>query len=531
MVTTADIERVAELCGVDRESLELSHWRDEVSRSLLLYCRLVYRLRTGRDFVVSEPVGRQSHIRLIIDRLEAVYRGEIRRLVIAIPPRYGKSTLLELFCTWSLAQRPESQYLYVGYSLEAACEPLSRIRHTLRLPEHRILTGVELVSGSDRQNDFSTTAGGRIQGYGYEGAITGQGAGLPYSSDISFGGALLLDDLNKLSEARSKAATDSVVWNWEETISTRLNDARNTPIVSIAQRSSPHDLTARLIESGFESLILPALDGCGNALDPARHTADELRQMQKETPHKYYTQYQQQPSEAEGVLFRREDFLEVVVNDCFMTFITVDTAETTKTANDASVFSFWGAYYVEIGGIKTGQIALHWLACRKLYLEPKDLVNEFESFYRASLMVTPQPSFVAIEKKSTGVALLSFLRDIPGLRTVAIDRTVRDGSKLDRYLSVQEYIARHLVTFPVASPHREMCLSEVTSITSGGLRLHDDITDTMFDAIKLCYIDKVVHESSLNRTNTVDKHRQKISEVMREIHTRTESLCPMGRFG
>lgn len=57
--------------------------------SLLLFTQSFFKLRTGKDFTLSQPLGLESHFITIAKALTRVFRGECRRLIINVPPRYG----------------------------------------------------------------------------------------------------------------------------------------------------------------------------------------------------------------------------------------------------------------------------------------------------------------------------------------------------------------------------------------------------------------------------------------------------------
>src|SRR6202451_4388428 len=84
--------------------------------SLLLFTQVFYKLRTGREFSVSQPICREPHVITLCKALTRVLRGEMPHLLINIPPRYGKTELLIHFVAWSLSRYPDSQFLYISYS-------------------------------------------------------------------------------------------------------------------------------------------------------------------------------------------------------------------------------------------------------------------------------------------------------------------------------------------------------------------------------------------------------------------------------
>jgi len=183
------------------------------------------------------------------------------------------------------------------------------------------------------------------------------------------------------------------------------------------------------------------------------------------------------------------------------TFITSDTAETAKSYNDATVFSFWGIYEIEEFGQKTGQYGLHWLDCWEVRIEPKDLKDEFISFYSECMLHPVKPLVAAIEQKSTGVTLISTVKDMRGLQIREVKRTKASGSKTERYLEMQPIIAAKLVSFTEGARHVDMCIKHMLKITANDTHRHDDICDTAYDAIKIALIDKTIIYTSEMKTD------------------------------
>ncbi len=155
---------------------------------------------------------------------------------------------------------------------------------------------------------------------------------------------------------------------WWSTLQSRINSPGLTPIIFIGQRLHEDDLGAKLINGydGYEwpSVILKALDEAGNAICPRMHTTEQLKIMEKSMPYEFAAQYQQNPMPAGGALFKPEDFviLDETPKNIVSTFITVDTAETEKTYNDATVFSFWGLYKIPELEHETDVWGLHWIS-------------------------------------------------------------------------------------------------------------------------------------------------------------------------
>jgi predicted phage terminase large subunit-like protein len=178
------------------------------------------------------------------------------------------------------------------------------------------------------------------------------------------------------------------------------------------------------------------------------------------------------------------------------TFITCDTAESSKDYADKTVFSFWGLYKVEDYSVKTETLALHSIDGVELLVEPKDLESEFKSFYADCMRYKYQPRIAVIEKKSTGVTLYSVLSGMRGIEIRGIDRTKASGSKTDRYLEMQHVVASGLISFPAFKRHSQVYIKHLSKITANDTHRYDDICDTLYDAVKIALLDKTLYNNS-----------------------------------
>jgi hypothetical protein len=128
------------------------------------------------------------HTRAIIDKLEAVEHGKIKRLMIFLPPRHGKSMLTsEIFPAWYLGRHSDRYVVDASYSTDLATDFGRKVRNTIALPLHTaIFPKSKLSEDSGGQQKFNTTANGAYFAVGRGSGLTGRGAHL-----------LLLDDLLK----------------------------------------------------------------------------------------------------------------------------------------------------------------------------------------------------------------------------------------------------------------------------------------------------------------------------------------------
>lgn len=506
----------------EAQVLDAFKLKAQLEGSLLAFTKYFYKARTGREYVVSQPISRVSHHIEICRTLTDVVEGNRVKVMINIPPRYGKTELLIHFVAWTLAKYPDSQYLYVSVTQELALKATKAIRDIIKHPEYKRLWGIRLRKDSDAASLFMTYSGACVEAVGIGGTITGKGAGIKYAN--RFGGAIIIDDIHKSSDVMSDTIREKAIDDYHSTLENRRNNSSRTPIVFIGQRQHEADCAAHLLQKQKDEwylLKMQALDETGNALDPAMDDVPALKRMQEQEPYFFAAQMQQDPQPAGGGIFKENWFKLIPAHDepkIIASFITADTAETNKTYNDATVFSLWGLYNIKFGEAATDEYGLYWLDCVKMHVEPADLESQFQHFYLQAVERGIRAKLAAIEKKSTGVTLLSLLHRNSGIELLDINRTKASGSKTTRYLEMQPYIARGLISLPENGRHTKMCIEEVRKITLNDTHAHDDITDTLYDAVKIALIDKVV----LNKYISVQE--TKSSAIVTEITNAQQRL-------
>lgn len=465
--------------------------------SPLLFTQVFYKIRTGRDFVLSQPIGRESHYFTICKELKKVFKLDILNLLINVPPGHAKSELCIHFVAWAMAHYPDCQFLYISYSHEIAAKHTYTIKQVMQLPQYRRLFGIEIKHDSSAKDNFQTTQGGSIRAFGSSGSITGQDGGLPYLN--RFSGAVIMDDMHKPDEVFSDTIREGVKENYINTVLPRLRGP-NVPTIFIGQILHEDDLPTNIREGWdgrkWETVVLEARDAAGNILAPNLTPKEMLDNMERLNDYKYWAQYQQRALPAGGGIFKKDNFeLLDEEPEILATFITADTAETNKDYNDATVFSFWGLYKINDHGVDIGLYGLHWLDCLEIRIEPKDLEGEFTQFYAECMQHKVKPQLTGIEKKSTGVTLLSVLKAKRGLQIIDIERTKASGSKTARFSEIQPYVAARRISLPSNGKHTKMCVDHCCKITRNDSHRHDDIADTMYDAVKMGLIDKIVLHS------------------------------------
>lgn len=456
----------------------------------LAFVRYFYKEYTGTEFVISRPIARKSHHILIADALMRVHRGEVKNLLINVPPRYSKTEMIRLFIAWCWARNPRCNWLYISADEDLATKSTAAIRAIMRTRDYQQLFGVTISRDADAKGAFETNYGGKILARGVLTQLEGHGGGIKYYD--GFGGAIIEDDMHKAIEVYSDTIRNQVKEIHKGTIIHRRNNGARTPIIHICQRLHEDDTAENQIK-GYDGLewtpiVLQGLDSADNALDPRMHTAEELKKMAELDPETFWAKFQQKPQPAGGGIFKRDHFVLLLDEpEILVTFITADSAETDKTYNDATVFSFWGVYY-----LPNKHLALHWINCWEIWVEPFDLENNFMQFWQACSRHPEPPLTALIEKKSTGVTLSSVLSKARGLNVIPVERTSASGSKTARFLSVQPFVASGFVSLPKAGRHTEMCLDHMKGITKNGSHLRDDICDTYYDAANAVFITKLI---------------------------------------
>ncbi len=285
--------------------------------SVLDFTRFSFKITKGNKFLVG------NHHRIICDALDKVIRGETKRLIINLAPRYGKTELaVKSFIAYGLALNPESKFLHLSYSDDLVLDSSREIRETLEDETMQSLFGVNIVSKNNKK--WYTDKGGGLYAVSTGGQVTGFGAGkvdydseekdsidefIPYY-DSKFAGAIVIDDPIKPEDALSDNLREKVNQRFETTIRNRVN-SRNTPIIIIMQRLHEQDLCGYLIDAEpdeWEVISLPCIqtddEGKEYALWESKHTLEELKELERVQSFVFETQYMQNPKPLQGLMYR-----------------------------------------------------------------------------------------------------------------------------------------------------------------------------------------------------------------------------------
>ncbi|NNH02211.1 phage virion morphogenesis protein [Acinetobacter sp. ANC 5414] len=279
----------------------------EAQEDLYFFSRFMFKERRKYKWLHN------WHHRVVCDALMRVYRGETKRLIINIPPRYSKTELAVInFMAWCFGKAPDSEFIHVSYSATLAANNAFQTRNLVQEASYkRVFPDFALRDDSKAKDDWRTAEGGVCYSQGTGGTITGFGAG---KFRDSFGGAIIIDDPHKASEARSDTIRKGVIEWFQNTLESRTNSP-DTPIIVIMQRLHEEDLAGWLLDGGngeeWEHLELSAIQPDGSALWPAKHNIETLERMELAAPYVFAGQYRQRPSPPAGGFFK-PDNIEIV---------------------------------------------------------------------------------------------------------------------------------------------------------------------------------------------------------------------------
>jgi predicted phage terminase large subunit-like protein len=381
------------------------------------------------------------HIDAICEHVEAVINLEILRLIVNVPPRHCKSSIISVALTpWAWLKKPELQFVYFSYASTLSIRDGVKGRRVMESPQYKQWWGDKYALTSDQNTKirYDNDKGGYRICTSVSGVATGEG-----------GDVLVIDDANNVQEAESEPVrTGTNTW-FDEVIQSRFNNPKTGALISIQQRSNAKDLTGHIISkygNDYTYLILPgrfevasrrkmALKTFHGWSGDPRTEEDELLwpdrfgEPEMEALEKglgvFGTagQVQQRPAPREGGIVPLEKFNRYKVMPARETWIritlTFDTALKEKELNAYSVGQVW----VETS---RGLFLLYIWRKKCRYPELKRIAK--------NLCEEWQPHEVLIEDKSTGCVLIQDLQEdkkypIKPIDPGSIDKTMRMESE------------------------------------------------------------------------------------------------------
>jgi predicted phage terminase large subunit-like protein len=245
----------------------------------------------------------------IANSLAKVESGEIKNLLINMPPRYGKTELAVInWVAQCIAKNPKSKFIHLSYSDDLALDNSGKAKELINSDEFQELWPVKLKEDSQSKKKWYTVDGGGLYATAAGGPITGFGAGSTDSDEFS--GAIIIDDPIKVDDAEREGERERVNNRLNTTIKSRRNN-RNTPIIIIMQRLHEDDMSGYVLAGKmgeeFHHLKLPAIKD-GRPLWEFKHTLEDLEKERLSDPRTFSGQMMQDPSPDDGEFFKRDWF-------------------------------------------------------------------------------------------------------------------------------------------------------------------------------------------------------------------------------
>jgi len=369
-------------------------------------------IEPGRDFHDN------WHIDAISEHLQAVVEGDIKRLIINIPPRHMKSISVAVALpAWTWTIQPSKKFLYASYAGSLSIRDSVKCRRLIdsRWYQQHFGESFKLTGDQNQKQRFENDKTGARIATSVDGALTGEG-----------GDIIVIDDPHNVRESESSTVRDGVLEWWDQAMQTRLNDPKTGAFIIIMQRVHERDLTGHILanELGeeWDHLCIPARYEVGHPtptrsrlgftdprtkegelLWPDRIDVKTLDNLERSLgSYASAGQLQQRPMPKGGGILKREWWVpwdNPDLPEIEYVLQSWDTAFSVKEKSSYSARTTWGVFK-ERG--MTCAIVLEMWYDRVSYPELRKLAQEAYQDW--------EPDAVLIEKKASGQSLLQDLR-------------------------------------------------------------------------------------------------------------------------
>lgn len=231
--------------------------RIECEEDGLYFTRYFFKQRFATKMIVN---GHHHEIQKALDK---TLTGEIKRLIINIPPGYTKTEQATIsYIARGLSLNSQARFLHLSYSHTLALQNSATSREIVKSPAYQAMWPVETKDDTDSKALWWTTENGGVYATSAGGQVTGFRAGHMNHANDNFTGALIIDDPVKPDDANSEVEREKINNRFNETIASRLA-VEDVPIIVIMQRIHWHDLSGYLLEGGsgekWHHLNLPVI--------------------------------------------------------------------------------------------------------------------------------------------------------------------------------------------------------------------------------------------------------------------------------
>jgi predicted phage terminase large subunit-like protein len=446
--------------------------RELCSRSLAHFAR-----RAWHVLEPATPLKWGWALDAICEHLEAVSAGDIKRLVMNVPPGTMKSMLTGvIFPAWEwgpLAQ-PGMRYLGTAHKQDLAVRDNLKCRRLIQSQWYQHRWPVKITGDQNAKTKFENDQTGFREAMAFT-SMTG-----------SRGDRVLIDDPHSVDDANSAKKLQADISTFREALPSRVNNDQSA-IVIIMQRLHEEDVSAVALDLGYQHLCIPmryegrkVISTALGTEDPRgvdgdlmfadRFPEDQVKALEASLG-QYATagQLQQRPSPRGGGIFKDEwwrYYRELPEMEYRM--IYADTAMKTGEQNDYSVFQCWGkgrtgkAYLID-------QIRGKW--------EAPQLKAQALSFWEKHRAVNNGTlRKLKIEDKASGTGLVQQLKQ----EGIPVQGIPRDKDKVTRGYDSAPMVEAGNVYLPESAPWLGDFLAESSKFPNDK---HDDQIDPMMDAI------------------------------------------------
>ena len=408
-----------------------------------------------------------KHHKIIAEKFNRLAKGQVKRLIINMPPRHTKSEFASnLLPAWMVGRKPDLKIIQTTHTTELALRFGRKAKNLIDSPEYQQLFKTRLKEDSQAAGKWETEQGGEYYAAGVGSAITGRGADL-----------LIIDDPHSEQDALNVDALEKA-YEWY-TSGPRQRLQPGGAIVVVMTRWSMKDLTGALLKSQkelkadqWEVVEFPAILPSGKPVWPGYWKLAELESVKASlSVGKWSAQWMQNPTSAEGSIIKREWWkvwdknyippLQHIIQ-------SYDTAFLKKETADYSAITTWGVFYPDADSPAN----LLLLDAVKERLEFPELRKKaYEQFKYWN------PETVIVEAKASGLPLTYELRKM-GIPVINFTPS-RGNDKHARVNSVAPLFESGIIWAP-EDKFAEEVIEECAAFPYGD---NDDLVDSTTQAV------------------------------------------------
>lgn len=413
-----------------------------------------------------------KHHAIMADAFERVARGDLKRLIINMPPRHTKSEFASyLLPSWFLGKYPEKKIIQTAHTAELAVGFGRKVRNLVSSEDYRKVFNTQLSSDSKAAGRWNTNVGGDYFAIGVGGAVTGKGADL-----------LIIDDPHSEQEAKQgNPAVFDNVYEWF-TSGPRQRLQPGGAVIIVMTRWSKRDLTGQILKNAgkegvdqWEIIDFPAIMPSGTPLWPSFWSKEALEALKAELPvAKWEAQYQQNPTSEEGAIIKRDQWRiweKETAPECEYIIQSWDTAFEKNNRADYSACTTWGVFYHlnQHGDLRPNIILLDAFKQRMEFPELKKVALELYQEW--------EPDTLIVEKRAAGAPLIYEMRKM-GI-PLSEFTPGKGNDKISRVNAISDLFASGVVWCPETRWAEEV-MDELASFPNGD---HDDLVDSSSQAL------------------------------------------------